>query len=130
MSLFKKLPSPLAVLMAVVVIAALATWLMPAGKYDTLAYQENGTFLLNKTGKEIQLPFTQKTLDSLNIRIKLEKFSNGDIKKPLSVPGTYHRLPKNAQGIVKIIEAPLQGMYDTIDIVLFIMLIGGFISIF
>jgi uncharacterized ion transporter superfamily protein YfcC len=116
--------------MTVVVIAALATWLMPAGKYDTLSYKENGSFLLNKAGKEIQLPFAQKTLDSLHIRISLEKFSNGDIKKPLSVPGTYHRLPKNAQGIVKIIEAPLQGMYDTIDIILFIMLIGAFINIF
>src|SRR6185437_1466177 len=67
---------------------------------------------------------------SLHILIKADKFKNGDIRKPVSVPGTYHRLPENHQGIINIIEAPIKGIYDTIDIILFILFIGGFMNIF
>lgn len=130
MPALKKLPHPLTILIVVILLGALATWLVPAGKYDTLTYSESGTFVLNKQGTDITLPFTQRTLDSLGIRVGLNSFASGDIRKPLSVPGTYHRLPKNSQGITDIIEAPLKGVYDTVDIVLFLLLIGGFINIF
>jgi uncharacterized ion transporter superfamily protein YfcC len=78
----------------------------------------------------IQLPFSQHTLDSLHILITVDKFRNGDIRKPVSVPGTYHHLPQNGQGVIDIIKAPIKGIYDTIDIILFILVIGGFMSVF
>ncbi|MBS7564234.1 YfcC family protein [Mucilaginibacter sp. Bleaf8] len=124
-----KVPHPLSILMAVVVLAALATWLVPAGKFDTLSYTDKA-FTLNRNGKDIAVPFSQKTLDSLHIQASLSAFENGSIRKPVSVPGSYHRLPKNAQGIVSIVEAPIKGIYDTIDIILFVLLIGGFIQVF
>jgi len=125
----KKIPHPLVILMAVIVLAAIATWLVPAGKFDTLTYTAP-TFTLNKNGADVVLPATQKTLDSLHINAPLLAFEQGTIRKPVSVPGTYHRLPANAQGVLKVIEAPIQGIYDTIDIILFILLIGGFIEVF
>jgi len=124
-----KIPHPLTILMGVIILAALATWLVPAGKFDTLTYTAPA-FTLNKNEVDMQLPATQKTLDSLHIVTPVSAFVQGTIRKPVSVPGTYHRLPKNAQGIVSIIEAPIKGIYDTIDIVLFILLIGGFIQVF
>ncbi len=75
------------------------------------------------------MPFTQETADSLGIRISLESFSNGDIK-PVSIPGTYHRLEKNPQSIINILQAPLKGIDDTMDIILFLLMIGSFINIF
>ncbi|CAM3844287.1 YfcC family protein [Mucilaginibacter galii] len=129
MPILKNIPHPLAILMGVIVLAALATLLVPAGKFDTLTYAAPG-FTLNKNGTDITLPGTQKTLDSLHIVTPLTAFEQGTIRKPVSVPGSYHRLPKNAQGVVSIIEAPIKGIYDTIDIVLFILLIGGFIHVF
>ena len=126
----KKLPTPITILMFVIILAAATTWLLPAGKYDTLAYHSGEYFELNSKEKAVSLPFTQHTLDSLHILIKLEKFASGDIKKPVSVPGSYQRLPSNAQGIVDVIQAPLKGIYDTVDIVLFILMIGGFINVF
>jgi uncharacterized ion transporter superfamily protein YfcC len=129
MKLLNKIPHPLTILMAVIVLAALATWLVPAGKYDTLTYATSG-FTLTKNGAETQLPATQKTLDNLKISAPLAAFQQGTIRKPVSVPGTYHRLPKNAQGIVSVVQAPIKGLYDTIDIILFILLIGGFIQVF
>ena len=126
----KVIPSPISILMAVIVIAALATWLVPAGRYNTLSYKEEGGFVVAGSETDILLPFTQKTLDSLHIRISLEKFRSGSIRKAVSIPGTYHRLEKNGQGFIKILQAPLKGIYDTIDIILFILVIGGFMKIF
>lgn len=76
------------------------------------------------------LPATQHTLDSLGIRISLAKFKNGDIRKPVAVPGTYHRLPANKQGFINIVEAPIKGITETIDIILFVLFIGGFMQVF
>lgn len=116
--------------MCVIMLAAATTWLLPAGKYDLLTYHSGGDFELGSGDKVVHLPFTQHTLDSLHILIKLEKFANGDIKKPVSVPGSYQRLPSSAQGILDVIQAPLKGIYDTADIIFFILMIGGFINVF
>lgn len=130
MSLFKNIPHPLTILIGVIILSAAATWLVPAGKFDTLTYDGSTSFVWNHRGQELSLPFTQHTLDRLNIRVSLKSFSDGEIRKPLSVPGTYYRLPQKSAGWTEIIEAPLKGIYDTIDIVLFLLVIGGFINIF
>lgn len=124
-----KIPTPITVLMIVVIIAAVATWLLPAGRFNTLAY-ENDSFTIQTPGGTTQLPASQKTLDSLNILIPLSKFADGEIRKPVSIPGTYHKLKQNGQGITEIIQAPIQGIYDTIDIILFVLIIGGFMNVF
>ena len=126
----RKLPSPLTILMGVIILAAICTWLIPAGKYDTLKYADDQHFVLSTANGDTTLPFTQGTLDRLSIKIPLEKFSSGAIKKPVSVPGTYHRLPSNKQGFIDILQAPIKGMYEAIDIVFFILVIGGFMYIF
>ncbi|MCF2444773.1 YfcC family protein [Dyadobacter sp. CY345] len=126
----KKLPTPITILMLVIILAAVATMFVPAGKYDTLGYSSGSNFQLSKSDQEVSLPFTQHTLDSLHVLIKLEKFENGDIRKPVSVPGSYHQLPQKTQGIIAIVQAPLKGIYDTIDIILFVLMIGGFINVF
>src|ERR1700744_558746 len=126
MAKLKKVPSPLSVLVIVIIIAAIATWLLPAGEYDKLVYNQNSFSI--SSGKTV--PFSQHTLDSLHIRIKLEKFKNGDIRKPVAIPGTYHKLPKNSQGLLSVSQAPIKGIYDTVDIIFFILIIGGFITVF
>ena len=78
----------------------------------------------------MDLPFTQKTLDSLHILISLEKFRTGSIQKPVSVPGSYHRVAQNREGPLGILQAPIKGMYEAVDIFLFILLLGSFINVF
>jgi len=131
MAQIKKVPSPITILMVVIVIAAIATWVVPAGKYNTLSSPDKKSFVL-LTDKEnnVNLPFTQKTLDSLHIKIILEKFEKGSIRKPVSIPGTYHALEKNGQGFIKVLQAPLNGIMDSIDIILFLLVIGGFMHVF
>ncbi len=69
----KKLLSPITILMIVIIIAAISTWLVPAGRYNTLSYNENN-FVLNYDTSSIILPFTKHTLDSLQIQIALKNF--------------------------------------------------------
>ena len=125
----RHLPSPITILMVVIVIAAILTWIIPSGRYNTLAYADH-TFVYKSPTAEITLPFNQHTLDSLSIKVPLQKFRSGAIRKPLSVPGTYHNLPSNHQGILQVLEAPVKGVYDSVDIVFFILIIGGFMGVF
>ncbi|HVX28600.1 MAG TPA: hypothetical protein VHB70_19780 [Parafilimonas sp.] len=126
----KTLPAPLTLMMVAIVLAAMATWVLPAGTYSKLSATGNQSFKMSSTSGDISLPFTQHTLDSLSIKIPLEKFAAGDIRKPVSVPGTYRKLARRRQGIIQILEAPVKGIVDSIDIALFILFIGGFMSVF
>ncbi len=125
----RKLFSLITILVIVIIIAAIATWLVPAGRYNTLSF-EGGTFKYNTDSSAMPLPFSKKTLDSLHIFIPLEKFASGGIRKPVAVPETFHLINKNAQGPVDILEAPLMGITDAIEIILFVLIIGGFMNVF
>lgn len=122
-------PGPIPILMMVIILAAVCTWLLPAGQYNKLSAHENSFTLVTGTG-EINLPLTQKTLDSLGIQIKIEKFLHGDIRKPVSVPGTFTAQKRNGQGFIAVLQAPIKGIIDSIDIILFILIIGGFMFVF
>lgn len=129
MAALKNLPHPLTIIMGIILLTAVATWLVPAGKFDTLSYADKA-FILHTSNADKPVPFTQKTLDSLRIAISLQAFEQGDIRKPVAVPDTYHKLPANRQGFMDIAKAPIKGLYDTIDIILLVLLIGGFITVF
>ncbi len=127
----RKLPTPITILFFVIIIAAIATWLIPAGKYHTLEYREDAkSFVYKNAEGEISLPLAQTTLDSLNIRIPIENFASGAIRKPVSVPGTYESLKSENQGWLEVLQAPIKGITDSIDIIFFILVIGGFMHIF
>lgn len=87
-------------------------------------------FVVETPTGAINLPLSQHTLDSLSIKIAVQKFSNGDIRKPVSIPGTYQKIERNPQGFIKVIQAPIKGITDSVDIILFILIIGGFMFVF
>ncbi len=126
----KTLLSPLTILMMVIVLAAVATWLVPSGRYDRIGYTAGESFTYSRHDGDIAIPFTQHTLDSLKINIPLLSFRNGGIKKPVSVPDTYKRLGTNRQGLVDVLKAPIRGVHESIDIIFFILVIGGFMQVF
>jgi len=65
----KSIPSPITILMVIIVIDTLATWLIPAGKYNTIAKAEGDYFTLRTSKGDTSLPFNQHLLDSLQIKI-------------------------------------------------------------
>ncbi|HPG11083.1 MAG TPA: hypothetical protein PLU37_06115, partial [Chitinophagaceae bacterium] len=102
MSKKRSLPNPLTILLIVIILGAICTWIMPAGQYSKLSV-EGDSFALTTDDSKINLPLTQKTLDSLGVQISLEKFTHGDIRKPISVPGTYIKQDKNPQGFINVL---------------------------
>jgi uncharacterized ion transporter superfamily protein YfcC len=126
----KSLPGPITILMIVIVLAAIATWISPAGEYNKLSVNNGNGFILKTSGGDTSLPFTQKTLDSLGLNISLNKFIKGELRKPVSVPGTYEQIEKTPQGFIAVLQAPIKGIYESIDIILFVLVIGGFMFVF
>ncbi|GAA4324101.1 hypothetical protein [Flaviaesturariibacter amylovorans] len=130
----RSIPHPITILMIVIVLAAIATWLLPAGKYATLSYNDDKTFTITAmeggSTSTSSVPGTQRTLDSLGIRIPVASFEKGDIRKPVSVPGTYKPIAANRQGPLDVLMAPVKGIHESIDIILFILVIGGFMNVF
>ena len=122
-------PTPYTVLAVVIALAALATWVFPAGHYDTLTYA-NGTFEVAHGDSTLVMPGTQATLDRLGLRARVGDFEAGRFTKPITVPGTYRRTPPNRQGPLAVLMAPIAGITEAIDVVLFVLVIGGFIGVF
>ena len=105
MSAKKSFPGPLVILMCVIILAAIGTWLLPAGQYNKLTVAGQ-SFTMTTDSSEVALPLTQKTLDSLGIHIQVQKFIDGDIRKPVSVPGSFTKQKRNPQGFISILQAP------------------------
>lgn len=65
-----------------------------------------------------------------------ERVLNESLGKEVPVPGTYHLVEANPQGIVDFLMAPISGFYDpssysanAIDVSLFVLIIGGFLGV-
>ena len=125
-----KFPSPFTVLYIIIIISAVATWLLPAGSFDTLAYDSDQKIFLVTGEKSVNLPGNQNTLDSLGLEMELSKFEEGKIRRPVSIPNTYNEQEASPQGLKEILFAPIKGIYESIDIILFVLIIGGFIGVF
>lgn len=133
MTLFKKkieFPTAQTILLIIAGLVALLTWLIPAGQYDRLSYnKDDNTFTRIHLEEEKTYEASQKTLNDLNIKIPLEKFTNGDIWKPISIPNTYQKLEAKPQGIIAYIQSPIKGIIAVTDIILLVLIIGGLIGI-
>ena len=114
----RQFPTAQTILILIAIIVALLTWLVPAGKYDTLMYHaQSDTFLKTSQEKSIELPATQKTLDDLDIKIPIEKFVDGDIYKPIAIPNTYKELESRPQGLAELVKSPVKGIIAAADII-------------
>ncbi|MCL5244345.1 YfcC family protein [Cellulophaga sp. 20_2_10] len=125
-----KFPSAQAILLVIAALVAVLTYVVPAGKYDTLTYNESdSTFTRNSSEKSIIVPATQETLTSLHINIPLEKFKNGDIRKPIGIPDTYKEIEAQPQGVAAFFKSPIKGIIEAADIIFLVLIIGGLIAI-
>lgn len=126
-----KFPTPYTILMFVIILAVGLTYFLPSGGYDTLSYvSEKGIFELHSKGKISEIPATQEALSQRGIHIEIEKFKQGKIKKPVYIPGTYSQIENEKPGLKDILYAPIKGIYDSIEVIIFVLILGGFISVF
>ncbi len=111
----------------------------------TLSYDEaKKSFVLTRVVvEEKQEPGTQETLDKLGVKVGLAQFAgekkkdeNGkeitvpaSIKKPIAIPNTYEPLPAHPSSFYDFASSSVKGFYDTKDIALFILILGGIIGV-
>lgn len=126
----REFPSAFTVLFIILVLAAIGTWLMPTGSYSKLLYNsDTGEFdITSPSGDVTSMPANQATLDELNIKAKLDLFLDGSIYKPIGIPGSFETVDKNPQGFADTVLALVNGVYETIDISLFIFVLGGMLA--
>ncbi|MGF1763634.1 YfcC family protein [Aliivibrio kagoshimensis] len=122
-------PSAYTVLFCVAALVAVLTWVVDAGVYNKLSYEGDSFMITYADGSTKTMPPTQETLDQVGIKADLDKFVNGDIYKPVGIPNSFTSVESNPQGVMDLFQAPIKGMYDSIDVVFFVLVIGGFIGI-
>lgn len=125
------LPTAFSILFFLLILAAISTWIIPAGSYSKLTFDaENTQFTVTAPDKSIStLPATQETLDELKVQISLENFTSGSISKPVSIPGSYQQLESTPVGITEIFHAMVDGTIEAADIMVFIMILSGLIGV-
>jgi uncharacterized ion transporter superfamily protein YfcC len=125
-----RFPTAQTILIIIAALVTLLTWIVPSGKYDSLAYNvERHSFTKISIGERLELPATQKTLERLDINIPIEKFTNGDIYKPIGIPNTYREMEAQPQGLAALAKSPIKGIIAAADIIFLILIIGGLIGI-
>ena len=128
-------PTAYTVILIVMLIVLALTYIIPAGKYAKLQYnEESNSFIVESPrGDLTEYEGNQKTLDDLNVNISYTRFKDGSISKPVGIPGTYEQLPRPSTSlfgaIATFLKAPVQGLYDSIEIITFVLVIGGLIGI-
>lgn len=125
-----KFPSAHTVLLLIAAAVAVLTWLIPSGVYDTLTYNKSdSTFSIKGESETKIIPATQESLEKLSIHISIEKFTSGDIWKPISIPNTYKQVEATPQGVAAFIQSPIKGVIEAADIIFLVLIIGGLIGI-
>ncbi|MGI5824095.1 MAG: YfcC family protein [Bacillota bacterium] len=56
-----------------------------------------------------------------------EYVEEGGVTKPIA--GTFHYVDQNPQGVIDVILAPISGFIDGIEVITFILVIGGFLGV-
>ena len=124
-----KFPSAHTVLFLIAAVVAALTWILPSGQYDRLGYDRESKEFVQSGAIEARHPANQETLDKLGLKIPIEKFTEGSIGKPIGIPGTYRKTDSKPQGFLAFFQAPLKGIMESIDIILFVLILGGMIGV-
>ena len=125
-------PTAYTVLLIIELLVFILTYIVPKGLYYKIEYSEDkgGVFIItyqNDTTNETKAE--QSVLDYYNIKIPLESFEKGYIKKPISIPGTYERIKGEKTNFFYLFLYPLLGLIDSADISVFLFVLGGILNI-
>ena len=125
-----KFPSAFTVLFIVLIFASFLTYVIPAGLYDKLQYNPDNTFTITRTdGQKETLKATQEVLKKNHIEVPLKNFTDGSIKKPIAIPNSYKKIKQSPQGPLAVLYAPIQGVSESVDIIIFVLIMGGIVGL-
>lgn len=123
-------PTAYTILLVIEIVVFILLFIIPKGKFDTLEYSEDGKFIIKSLNKPPNLTEAKKeVLYEYKIKIPIENFINGYIKKPISIPGTYQRLENETTGFFKLFTFPIFGLIQSANISFLLFIMGGVINI-
>jgi len=124
-------PSAFTILFSITIIAVAFTWIIPAGSYSKLLYNTSDKMLqiTSPVGEVTQVNATQTELDRLNIKINIDQFTSGVIRKPIAIPDTYEEVAPVHKGMMDVTQSMVEGTIEAADIMVFILILGGMIGI-
>lgn len=126
-----KMPGAFVILFILTIVAVMATWIVPAGSYSKLTYnQSSSQLVVTKPHGEVEkLPATQAELDKLGVKIKISQFKDGGITDAVSIPNTYERLKQRPASLGAVTSSMVNGTIEAVDIMVFIFVLGGLIGV-
>ncbi len=114
-----KMPSSFTVLAAFIAVMAILTWVVPVGRYETKVDE--------KTEETVRVGGTYKTADQLLEKAdQLKSQGKKDEAKALEEEAEGLKSP---QAFWEVLMAPGAGFKDAVDVVFFVIIIGGFLAV-
>ena len=100
--------SAFAVLFAIIGLMAALTWVIPSGKYNMIKDPNNPSQEIREAGTYQRIDKVERTVDE----------ETGEVTT------VDHR-----QGLWDVFMAPIKGMADRLDVIIFVLILGGFLGI-
>jgi uncharacterized ion transporter superfamily protein YfcC len=129
-------PSAYTILICLEFIVFILTYIIPKGKFDTIEYDSDSNRFIISIYNRTATPETkfeeakQEILDKYGVKIDLVKFTSGDIKRAISIPGSYKKLEdeENAN-FFDLFTYPILGLINASNVGFVLMMIGGCINL-
>ena len=103
-----KMLSAFAVLFGIIAMMACLTWVIPSGKYNLVSDPNNPSETIREAGTYQEIP-------------KIETVLNDETGETSTID---HR-----QGLWDIFMAPIKGMSDRLDVIVFVLILGVFLGV-
>jgi uncharacterized ion transporter superfamily protein YfcC len=126
-----KFPTAYTILLLIEAFVFLLTYIIPKGQFYKIEYNSDKDIFIIKTqnGTTFEKKAGQSVLDEYKIKIPLDSFKRGYIKKPISIPDTYERIDEKPTNFLFLFLYPILGIIESADIQIFLLILGGVLNV-
>ena len=126
-----KFPSAYTILLLIETFVFLLTYIIPKGQFYKIEYNSDKDIFTIKiqNGTSIDKKAEQSVLDDYKIKIPLDSFKRGYIKKPISIPSKYKRINEKPTNFFYLFLYPILGIIESANVQIFLFVLGGALNV-
>ena len=126
-----KFPTAYTILLLIEAFVFLLIYIIPKGQFYKIEYNSDKDIFIIKTqnGTTFEKKAEQSVLDEYKIKIPLDSFKRGYIKKPIWIPDTYERIDEKPTNFLFLFLYPILGIIESADIQIFLLILGGVLNV-
>ncbi len=138
-SIAKKIPSAFTILIVLTIVMAVATWLIPAGRYNTEEVSTSaGTKEIAVKGTYMSATDRVKVAEENLEKVKKEEGITDEESDAAKENEAYQAAVadvdaakgiKDPQGLWEILMAPVKGIKEVVDIMVVVLFVGGLLAL-